>query len=220
MINGENANTATTVLSYVEDHRRDRVGAVPAWRDASAGPSGAVVQLEPRVWYNPDLRSTLFLVPGLLAYIGMITAVVSTALSVVREKERGTMEQVRMAPIGTLPFVVGKSLPYFVVVDARGDRHRVRLDGALRPAGARLVVAAAALDGALSVRRAGDGAAHLHHRPDASRSPSRWRCSRRSCRRCCCRGSSFRSRACRPSSRSSRTSCRRGTSWSRSAACC
>jgi ABC-2 type transport system permease protein len=54
-------------------------------------------------------------VPGLLAYIGMITAVVSTALAVVREKERGTMEQVRMAPIGTLPFIVGKSLPYFVV---------------------------------------------------------------------------------------------------------
>jgi len=45
----------------------------------------------------------------------MITAVVSTALSVVREKERGTMEQVRMAPIGTLPFIVGKSLPYFVI---------------------------------------------------------------------------------------------------------
>ena len=43
----------------------------------------------------------------------MITAVVSTALAVVREKERGTMEQVRMAPIGTLPFIVGKSLPYF-----------------------------------------------------------------------------------------------------------
>jgi ABC-2 type transport system permease protein len=45
----------------------------------------------------------------------MITAVVSTALSVVREKERGTVEQVRMAPIGTLSFIIGKSLPYFVI---------------------------------------------------------------------------------------------------------
>src|SRR4026208_445830 len=45
----------------------------------------------------------------------MIPAVVSTALSVVREKERGTMEQVRMAPIGTLAFIVGKTLPVFVV---------------------------------------------------------------------------------------------------------
>ena len=82
---------------------------------AAPGAPAPFVLLEPRVWYNPDLRSSLFLVPGLLAYIGMITAVVSTALAVVREKERGTMEQVRMAPIGTLPFIVGKSLPYFAV---------------------------------------------------------------------------------------------------------
>ena len=59
-------------------------------------------RVEPRVWYNPELRSALFLVPGLIAYIAMITAVVSTALSIVREKERGTMEQVRMAPLSTL----------------------------------------------------------------------------------------------------------------------
>ncbi len=69
----------------------------------------------PRVWYNPELRSTLFLVPGLIAYIAMITAVVSTALSIVREKERGTMEQVRMSPIPTAAFIVGKTLPYLAL---------------------------------------------------------------------------------------------------------
>jgi len=73
------------------------------------------VAAEPRVWYNPALRSTLFLVPGLIAYIAMITAVVSTALSIVREKERGTMEQVRMAPLDAASFVAGKTVPYFVV---------------------------------------------------------------------------------------------------------
>ena len=113
IINGENATTGSTVLAYAltiigtESARYRVVGRF--------GVDGPAVQLEPRVWYNPDLRSTLFLVPGLLAYIAMITAVVSTALAVVREKERGTMEQVRMAPIGTLPFIVGKSLPYFGV---------------------------------------------------------------------------------------------------------
>jgi ABC-2 type transport system permease protein len=71
--------------------------------------------LEPRVWYNPELRSTLFLVPGLIAYIAMLTAVVSTALSVVREKEAGTMEQVRMSPIGPLSYVLGKTAPYFLI---------------------------------------------------------------------------------------------------------
>src|SRR5262249_31593331 len=60
-------------------------------------------------------RSTLFLVPGLIAYISMITAVASTALSIVREKEVGTIEQVRMAPIGTFAFIMGKTLPYFLI---------------------------------------------------------------------------------------------------------
>ena len=75
----------------------------------------ASIAIEPRIWYNPQLRSTIFLVPGLIAYISMITAVVSTALSVVREKERGTMEQVRMAPVNPLAYILGKTLPYLVI---------------------------------------------------------------------------------------------------------
>jgi len=78
-------------------------------------PTVRLAGVEPRVWYNPELRSTLFLVPGLIAYISMITAVVSTALSIVREKENGTMEQVRMAPISTSAFIIGKTLPYLLL---------------------------------------------------------------------------------------------------------
>jgi ABC-2 type transport system permease protein len=69
----------------------------------------------PRIWYNPELRSALFLVPGLIAYIVMITSVVSTSLSIVREKERGTMEQVRMAPLDAASFVLGKTIPYYAI---------------------------------------------------------------------------------------------------------
>src|SRR4051812_2163370 len=101
LINGENANTATTIMGYAGNIVR------------SAG--AMLVTVEPRIWYNPELRSTLFLVPGLIAYILMITAVISTALSVVREKESGTMEQVRMAPIDTFSFIVGKAVPYFFI---------------------------------------------------------------------------------------------------------
>jgi drug efflux transport system permease protein len=111
LLNGDNANTATTVMGYAltiirNESARHMTGA-PAARP--------LLSLEPRVWYNPELRSALFLVPGLIAYIAMITAVVSTALSIVREKERGTMEQVRMSPLGAATFVVGKTVPYFVV---------------------------------------------------------------------------------------------------------
>jgi ABC-2 type transport system permease protein len=111
LLNGDNANTATTVMGYAL--------AIVRTESARYRPAGLVLDPlivpEPRVWYNPELKSTLFLVPGLIAYIAMITAVVSTALSVVREKERGTMEQVRMAPLDTFSFVAGKTLPYFAI---------------------------------------------------------------------------------------------------------
>ena len=110
IIDGDNSNTATTVVGYAQ--------AIVA--EVAAAESAPVtllppVQLEPRVWYNPQLRSTLFLVPGLIAYIAMITAVISTALSIVQEKERGTMEQVRMAPVSPAVYVLGKTVPYLVL---------------------------------------------------------------------------------------------------------
>ena len=120
IISGDNSNTATTVMGY----GLGLVGALSTRYElqtprlpASGGnaPRGPMLTLEPRVWYNPELRSTIFLVPGLIAYIAMLTGALSTALSVVREKEAGTMEQVRMSPISPLAYVVGKTVPYFFV---------------------------------------------------------------------------------------------------------
>jgi ABC-2 type transport system permease protein len=114
IVNGDNANTATTVVGY----GLGLIGALSARYELEArlGPAGGpLLTAETRVWYNPELRSTLFLVPGLIAYIAMLTAVVSTALSIVREKEVGTMEQVRMSPLGPLEYVIGKTVPYFLV---------------------------------------------------------------------------------------------------------
>jgi ABC-2 type transport system permease protein len=114
IVNGDNANTATTVVGYANGI----VSMISSRYELEArgsAPSGPVLTMEPRVWYNPELRSTLFLVPGLIAYIAMLTAVVSTALSIVREKEAGTMEQVRMAPISPAAYVLGKTVPYFAI---------------------------------------------------------------------------------------------------------
>jgi ABC-2 type transport system permease protein len=117
IIDGDNANTASTVSGYARTLVNEFSGAqLQAFAPAPGSRLPVpVITVEPRIWYNPQLRSTLFLVPGLIAYISMITAVVSTALSVVREKERGTMEQVRMAPLSPLPFIVGKTMPYLVI---------------------------------------------------------------------------------------------------------
>jgi len=112
LLNGDNANTATTVMGYATSIVQTESGRRIA---ASTGTDGPPIRVEPRIWYNPQLRSTLFLVPGLIAYLAMITAVISTALSVVREKERGTIEQIRMAPLDTFSFIAGKTVPYFVI---------------------------------------------------------------------------------------------------------
>lgn len=110
IINGDNANTAAAVLGYVTTIIRSvSTSLIVEQRGLNLSPP---VSIEPRIWFNPELKSALFLVPGLIGFIGMITATISTALSVVREKERGTWEQVRMAPINTMSYVVGKTLPY------------------------------------------------------------------------------------------------------------
>ena len=110
VIDGDNANTAATVAGYA----RTLIGEYSGAQMIARNPM-AMITIEPRIWYNPQLRSTIFLVPGLIAYISMLTAVVSTALSVVREKERGTMEQVRMAPVNPVAYILGKTLPYLVI---------------------------------------------------------------------------------------------------------
>jgi ABC-2 type transport system permease protein len=118
LLDGADANTASTVLAYASA----LVNAANGARLASAGSAGrtgrltlAPIAYEPRVWYNPALESTHFLVPGLIGFILMLTAVLSTALSVVREKERGTMEQIRVTSLKPGELIVGKTLPYLAI---------------------------------------------------------------------------------------------------------
>jgi ABC-2 type transport system permease protein len=117
IVNGDNANTATAVVGYatsiLQTASAELSGRTRLAASALAGGLALPISAEPRIWYNPELRSALFLVPGLIAYLTMLMSVTSTALSVVREKESGTMEQVRMAPVSTFPFLFGKTVPYF-----------------------------------------------------------------------------------------------------------
>jgi ABC-2 type transport system permease protein len=113
IVNGDNSNTATTVMGYAVQVLQ--AASAQYQLEMTSRQHTQPVSVEPRVWYNPQLRSALFLIPGLIAYIGMISAVISTALSVVREKERGTMEQIRMAPLGASTYIAGKTLPYFAI---------------------------------------------------------------------------------------------------------
>lgn len=73
------------------------------------------VQLEQRPWYNPDLRSRWFFVPGIVGSLTLVLVVNLTAFAVVREREIGTLEQIMVTPIRPSEFILGKTLPFFLI---------------------------------------------------------------------------------------------------------
>jgi ABC-2 type transport system permease protein len=73
------------------------------------------IKLDPQFWFNPELKTSRFLVPGLIAMILIVTAVISVALSLVKEKERGTIEQINVSPLSSLELILGKSLPFVLL---------------------------------------------------------------------------------------------------------
>lgn len=113
LLDGADSTTAATVLGYTRALVAEANAALVAEVVARSGARRpAPLDFEPRILFNPDLKSTQFLVPGLIGFLLMLTAVLSTALSVVREKERGTMEQLRVAPLRTWELILGKTVPY------------------------------------------------------------------------------------------------------------
>ncbi|PYQ23180.1 MAG: ABC transporter permease [Acidobacteria bacterium] len=112
VLDGADANTASTILGYATSLVAGANVSLRLADPAATQPPPAGIDYEPRVWFNPDLKSTQFLVPGLIGFILMLTAVLSTALSVVREKERGTMEQLRVTSLRPSELIIGKTLPY------------------------------------------------------------------------------------------------------------
>jgi ABC-2 type transport system permease protein len=113
LVDGSDALTATTLLGYAQALVQERNSAARVVRMERQGfAPEPPIEFRPRVWYNPELRSTQFLVPGLIGFILMITAAISMALSVVREKERGTMEQLRVTSLRPAELILGKVLPY------------------------------------------------------------------------------------------------------------
>jgi len=72
-------------------------------------------EMAPRVWYNPELEGVNFIVPGLVAVFLMMIATILTSITIAREKETGTMVQLRLSPAGATQIIIGKVLPYTVL---------------------------------------------------------------------------------------------------------
>lgn len=115
LVDGANASAASTAVGYIGAMVQDYSAKVSVRAQARGPGIPAPIDYRPRVWYNPELKSAKFLVPGLIGFILMITAVVSTALSVVREKEQGAMEQIVVSPIRPAELILGKTVPYVLI---------------------------------------------------------------------------------------------------------
>jgi ABC-2 type transport system permease protein len=112
ILNGVDGNTAGIVAGYVQ-------GAWQRWLEEQARDTGQVlalpVQVEERVWFNPEIRSRNYLVPGLIAVIMTLIGALLTAMVVAREWERGTIEALMVTPVTVLEILMGKLVPYFIL---------------------------------------------------------------------------------------------------------
>ncbi|MGZ5434047.1 MAG: ABC transporter permease [Thermoanaerobaculia bacterium] len=101
IVDGSDANTAAIAVNYAEAILGNTVNAVmhPA-------------ELRPRIWFNPEMESRNYIVPGLIAVIMMVIAALMTSLTIAREWEMGTMEQLISTPLRGHELIIGKLLPY------------------------------------------------------------------------------------------------------------
>jgi len=117
LIDGADANTASVTAGYMEAlcERATMNLRLNALSAAGLPPRIPVITTQPRIWFNPDLESSHFLVPGLIGMLLMLAAVVATSLSIVREKERETIEQIMVSPVRPLELILGKTIPYVFI---------------------------------------------------------------------------------------------------------
>ena len=117
IVDGSDSTTATIAIGYAEAVTQGFSQEVVLNRlRRSGGPrTGPLLDVRPRVWFNADMSSRNYIVPGLIAVIMMVIAALLTSLTVAREWERGTMEQLISTPVKGWELIAGKLLPYFAI---------------------------------------------------------------------------------------------------------
>ena len=118
VLDGSDPTTAATALSAAQAIGQQQATQVLSERLARRGQTSAVqppIQVRTQVWYNPDLVSAYFMIPGVIGMILYFITTVLTATTIVRERERGTIEQLIVTPIRSWELVVGKLLPYVIL---------------------------------------------------------------------------------------------------------
>ena len=115
VVDGTDSNTAGVVLNYAGSIIRNDAVEILRKRTGGAGRETIGVNLQTRAWFNENLTSRNFYVPGVIASIVMLVTLLLTSMSVVREKEMGTMEQIVVTPITSAEFILGKTMPSIIL---------------------------------------------------------------------------------------------------------
>ncbi len=118
IVDGSDSNTARFVVNYATAIATAANTELLATRAATATgrvPASGRVELQPRAWFNADLESRNFYVPGIIAMLVMLIGLMLTSMAIVREKEAGTIEQIMVTPIRPIEFILGKCAPFAVI---------------------------------------------------------------------------------------------------------
>lgn len=111
LLDGRNSNTAQVVLNYAGEI----VSRFNQRWNAEHGRFGPPAQLVTRAWYNPNLESRWYFIPGVVGLLTLVVTLVVTALSVAREREHGTFDQLLVTPLRPWEILIGKAAPAFVI---------------------------------------------------------------------------------------------------------
>ncbi|MFZ0692772.1 MAG: ABC transporter permease, partial [Alphaproteobacteria bacterium] len=119
IVDGTNSNTALISLGYlnliVAQYSQDYAAELMNHGHGQDGAKPVQVTLEQRPWYNPNLNGRWFFVPGVIGTLTLVVIINLTASAIVREREAGTLEQIMVSPIRPSEFILGKTLPFFIV---------------------------------------------------------------------------------------------------------
>jgi ABC-2 type transport system permease protein len=114
---GSDSNTATIAIGYADVIAQIYALDLTLEQNQRRGGQGLTIPIDvrPRVWFNEELESRNYIIPGLIAVIMMVIAAMLTSLTVAREWERGTMEQLISTPVKPGELILGKLIPYFAI---------------------------------------------------------------------------------------------------------
>ena len=114
VVDGSDPQTVASATNAASGLVAARAGELQVTRARAMGlpATGPPLTLEPTTWYNPELRTAVFVVPGLVGVILTMTMIMLTAMAIARERERGTLEQLVVSPIGRVELMLGKIIPY------------------------------------------------------------------------------------------------------------